>query len=99
MARRVGDVAEVGEGAGSSGSFGSFVQGLAVKVIRKGGTPLVEAGGNVEQDVMWEVHVLQQLRHEHIVRVMDVIDVVDATYIIMEQIDGPELSEFMAMHE
>jgi hypothetical protein len=32
----------------------------------------------------WQVYVLRQLRHRHIVRVMDVIDVVDATYIVME---------------
>lgn len=66
--------------------------GLAVKVIRKGAT---EALGDVERSVMWEVHVLQQLNHQHIVRVMDVIEVVDATYIIMERVDGPELTEFM----
>jgi len=66
-------------------------RGLAVKVIRKGAT---EALGDVERSVMWEVHVLQQLNHEHIVRVMDVIEVVDATYIIMERVDGPELTEY-----
>jgi serine/threonine-protein kinase NIM1 len=45
------------------------------------------------------VHVLQKLHHEHIVRVMDVIEVVDATYIIMERVDGPELTDFIRMHE
>ena len=39
---------------------------LAVKVIRKGAT---EALGDVERSVMWEVHVLQQLNHDHIVKV------------------------------
>ena len=38
-----------------------------------------------------QVHVLQQLHHQHIVRVMDVIDLVDATYIVMERVDGPEV--------
>ena len=66
--------------------------GLAVKVIRKGAT---EALGDVERSVMWEVHVLQQLNHNHIVRVMDVIEVVDATYIIMERVDGPELTDYL----
>ena len=28
---------------------------------------------------------------------MDVIDVVDATYIVMERIDGPELTDFIEM--
>ena len=65
---------------------------LAVKVIRKGAS---EALGDVERSVMWEVHVLQQLNHNNIVRVMDVIEVVDATYIIMQRVDGPELTEFM----
>ena len=37
-----------------------------------------------------QVHV-QQLHHQHIVRVMDVIDLVDATYIVMERVDGPEV--------
>ena len=46
---------------------------LAVKVIRKGAA--AEALGDVERSVMWEVHVLQQLNHDHIVRVMDVIEV------------------------
>ena len=40
---------------------------------------------------MWEVEVLQRLQHPHIVRVMDVIDVIDATYIVMERVDGPEV--------
>jgi len=64
---------------------------LAVKVVRKG----QEAHDNMERQIIWEVHVLQKLYHEHIVRVMDVIDVVDATYIVMEQIEGPELSDFI----
>ena len=60
--------------AGSSPATRRRVQrGLAVKVIRKGAT---EALGDVERSVMWEVHVLQQLNHENIVRVMDVIEVV-----------------------
>ena len=41
---------------------------------------------------MREVQSLKLLSHEHIVKVMDVIDVVDATYIVMERIDGPELT-------
>ena len=47
---------------------------------------------------MWEVHVLQQLHRAHIVRVMDVIEVVDATYIVMQRVDGPELTEFLSRH-
>jgi len=79
---------------GSSSPAASRRRGnLAVKVIRKGAT---EALGDVERSVMWEVHVLQQLSHDHIVRVMDVIEVVDATYIIMQRVDGPELTEYLA---
>ena len=71
-------------------------RGLAVKVIRKS-DQTSEALGDVERSVMWEVHVLQQLCHDHIVRVMDVIEVVDATYIVMQRVDGPELTEHLAL--
>ena len=30
---------------------------------------------------------------------MDVIEVVDATYIVMQRVDGPELTEFLHRHE
>jgi len=51
---------------------------------------------DMEQQIMWEVHVLQELgRHEHIVRVIDVVDLVDATYIVMSRVNGPELTEFL----
>ena len=51
-------------------------KGFAVKVVRRGQgvTPTTD----VEREIMWEVHVLQQLHHTHIVRVMDVIDLVRA---------------------
>jgi len=45
---------------------------------------------------MWETHVLQRLTHPHISKLRDVIDLVDATYIVMERVDGPELSDFIA---
>jgi len=64
-------------------------------VIRKGEA---EALGMDERSVMWEVHVLKQLNHPNIVRVMDVIEVIDATYIIMDVIDGPELTDFIHRH-
>ena len=44
-----------------------------------------------------ELLVHAALSHEHIVRVMDVIDVVDATYIVMQRVDGPELTDFIEM--
>eukprot|EP00965_Chrysotila_dentata_P029632 984924-Pleurochrysis_carterae.AAC.2 len=50
----------------------------------------------MERQIIWEVHVLQKLYHEHIVRVMDVIDVVDATYIVMEQIEGARIVQLRA---
>ena len=44
--------------------------------------------GDMERVIMWEVHVLQELgAHEHVVRVMDVVDLVDATYIVMQVLD------------
>ena len=40
--------------------------------------------GDAEAVIMWEVHVLRELeRHDHIVRLMDVVDLVDSTYIVM----------------
>ena len=57
-------------------------QHLAVKVVRKGQAAL--------EKVMWEVHVLRNLQgHPHIVRLIDVVDVVDSCYMIMERVDGP----------
>ena len=63
---------------------------LAVKVVNKG-------QAQVER-VMWEIHVLRQLSsvpHPHIVRLLDVIDVVDSCYMIMERVDGPALSRYI----
>lgn len=70
---------------------------LAVKVIKRGtnDNSVCAPCGDIEKEVMWEVHVLQQLNHSHVVRVMDVIDVVDATYIVMERVDGPELTDYL----
>ena len=48
-------------------------QRLAVKVYRTGHTSDRGAGA-VMRDVMWEVHVLRQVQHEHIVRLCDVIE-------------------------
>jgi len=44
---------------------------------------------------MWETHVLQQLAHAHISKLRDVISLVDATYIVMERVDGPELHDYI----
>ena len=53
-----------------------------MKVVRKGQAAL--------EKVMWEVHVLRNLQgHPHIVRLIDVVDVVDSCYMIMERVDGP----------
>ena len=65
-----------------------------MKVVRKG-------QATVER-VMWEIHVLRQLNatpHPHIVKLVDVIDVVDACYMIMERVDGPQLSRFIHSQE
>ncbi|KAL1510804.1 hypothetical protein AB1Y20_007088 [Prymnesium parvum] len=73
---------------------GDFGRALAVKVIRLGQRDDA-AMCPTEAEVMWEVHVLQCLDHPHIVRVEDVIDVIDATYIVMERVEGPELHNFI----
>jgi len=57
---------------------------LAVKVVRKGQAKM--------ERVMWEVHVLQLLKNcSHIVKLLDVVNLVDACYMIMERVDGPDL--------
>ena len=66
---------------------------LAVKMVRHGGT--ADGTDNQERLAMWELHVLRQLSDPHIVRVRDVIELVDATYIVMERVDGPELGEYI----
>ena len=62
---------------------------LAVKVVRKG---QVRA-----QTALWEVHVLRCLKgHRHIVKLIDVVDVVDTCYMIMERVTGPDLSRHIS---
>ena len=62
---------------------------LAVKVVRKG---QVRA-----QTALWEVHVLRCLKgHRHVVKLIDVVDVVDTCYMIMERITGPDLSRHIS---
>jgi len=101
QASRQGEVASPGgqRGGGSVGDSGSPAVSrrpseLAVKVVRRASEndELVDH----EQLAMWEMHVLQQLHHPHIVKVRDVIDLVDATYIVMERVDGPELGDHIA---
>ena len=85
MGRRA-EPARSGEGAGGEGGEAAPKKrhNLAVKVVRTGHEKM--------ERVMWEVHVLRQLRESsHIVRLLDVINVVDACYMIMERVDGPDL--------
>jgi len=79
------------EGGKKAGQDGQ----LAVKMVRHTGDGPV---GDQERLAMWELHVLQQLNHPHIVKVHDVIELVDATYIVMERVDGPELGDFISRH-
>ena len=75
-----------GEGAASR---------LAVKMFRVGGARGHDERVKLEA-VMWEVHVLRALRHENIVRLLDVVELADAlVYIVMERIEGPDLHEFL----
>mmetsp|Transcript_13758 Transcript_13758/g.26867 ORF Transcript_13758/g.26867 Transcript_13758/m.26867 type:complete len:833 (+) Transcript_13758:196-2694(+) len=65
-------------------------QQLAVKVVRKG-----SLDGKVDR-IMWEVHVMRHLAgHPHIAKLVDVIDLTDAVYIVMERVDGPCLLSFI----
>ena len=94
------DLAGMGGAAGGPSSLARRMarrqRGLAVKVVRKGATE--GRLDDVERLVMWEVHVLQRLSHNHIVRVMDVIEVVDATYIVMERVDGTVSTRPLHIH-
>ena len=63
---------------------------LAVKVYRTGHSS-DRGDGSAMREVMWEVHVLRQLRHEHVVRLSDVIEMADAVYVVMERLEGPDL--------
>ncbi|KAL3912560.1 MAG: hypothetical protein SGPRY_008299 [Prymnesium sp.] len=63
---------------------------LAVKVYHTGHTS-DRGKGAVMRDVMWEVHVLRQIRHENIVRLCDVVEFVDAVFVVMECYEGPDL--------
>mmetsp|Transcript_17368 Transcript_17368/g.43660 ORF Transcript_17368/g.43660 Transcript_17368/m.43660 type:complete len:596 (-) Transcript_17368:499-2286(-) len=63
---------------------------LAVKMVK-------HSDYEHEQLAMWETHVLQQLNHKNISKLRDMIDLVDATYIVMERVDGPELGDYIAM--
>jgi len=65
------------------------VQQLAVKAVRKD-----SLDGKVER-VMWEVHVMRLLKHQHIVKLLDVIDVAEAVYMVMERVDGPCLLSYI----
>ena len=77
-----------GGAAGSSAADGPGASKLAVKVVRKGQTKL--------QKVMWEVHVLRSLQGApHVVKLVDVFDVVDSCYMIMERIEGPDLDRWI----
>ena len=76
-------------------SVGSFSK-LAVKMvpINKGGD--TEEGGGVMEAVMSEVHALRHLSgHENIVKLIDVVELNAAVYIVLERIGGPGLDEHL----
>ena len=68
---------------------------LAVKVYHTGHTSDRGEGATM-REVMWEVHVLRQIRHDHIVRLCDIIEFVDSVYVVMEQYEGPDLQQHIA---
>ena len=84
----------VGEEGDSSdtGSGAHGVPPLAVKLYETGHSADRGAGA-VMRDVMWEVHVLRQIAHAHIVRLCDSIEFTDACYVVMVRYDGPDLHE------
>lgn len=58
-----------------------------------------EVGRVGMEAVMWEVHVLRQLRgHPNIVKLCDVMELADAVvYVVMERIEGPDLADYIRM--
>lgn len=66
---------------------------LAVKIYNTGHS--ADRGGSAMRDVMWEVHVLRQVRHPHVARLLDAIEFTDAVYIVMERYEGPSLEDFI----
>ena len=66
---------------------------LAVKMFKAG----TEDRGRVEE-VMWEVHVLRQLRGcDHIVKLCDVVELADVVvYVVMERVEGPDLADYIS---
>ncbi|KAL1503233.1 hypothetical protein AB1Y20_011289 [Prymnesium parvum] len=71
---------------------GASADRLAVKVYHTGHTS--DRGvGAVMREVMWEVHVLRQFEHAHIVRLCEVVEFIDAVFVVLERYEGPELLE------
>ena len=68
---------------------------LAVKLYETGHSSYRGAGA-VMREVIWEVHVLRQVAHSHIVRLWDSIEFTDAVFVVMARYDGPELHQHIA---
>ena len=66
---------------------------LAVKIYETGHS--ADRAASVMREVMWEVHVLRQIRQPqfHVATLLDAIEFPDAVYIVMERYSGPDLQE------
>ena len=92
-------VAGAGGASGASGArrtSGDRHDGarLAVKVYHTGHS--ADRSSEKMKEVMWEVHVLRQVQHPHIVRLCDTIEFTDAVYVVMERYNGPCLLDHIA---
>ena len=79
-----------GEGGADEGKDAAAPSRLAIKMFNNVG----HSQGDT-REVMWEVHVLRQLRHENIVRLCDVVELADAVYLVMERVEGPDLQQHL----
>ena len=66
-------------------------QPVAIKVYRKG----TENGPSELQDLELEINLLKQLRHAHIVRLVDVQEDSGHVYLVQELLEGEDLFEFL----
>ena len=75
--------------------FGVRVCSLAVKIYETGHS--ADRTADVMREVMWEVHVLRQIRQPqfHVATLLDAIEFPDAAYVVMERYNGPDLQEYI----
>jgi hypothetical protein len=66
---------------------------VAIKVIRLGPPTGLEAG-EVDGSIESEAALLGKIDHPHIVRILDVVDIQAAHYVVMEYVDGGSIERY-----